>query len=308
MPDVVRAAVIKDGRLQVEDRPDPVPGDRELLIRVYAAGINGADLGQRAGRYPAPPGVPADIPGLECAGEVVGLGPGVLDFREGDAVMALLGGGGHAELAAVHERHALPASRAFDIEQAGGFMEVFATAHDALFTQGGLEAGERLLVNGAAGGVGVAAVQLGVTAGARVTAAARHSQERLEGLGANTTVAGEYDVILELVGGDLLADDLERLALRGRLVVIGTSAGSRVTLDFGCLMRKRGRIHSSTLRPRELEEKALVVQRLRRHVLPLVEEGRITVPVDRTFPLDQADQAYDAFAAGGKFGKIVLVA
>jgi NADPH2:quinone reductase len=307
MPDLVRAAVIRDGRVVVEDRPDPVPGDRELLIRVRAAGINGADLGQRAGHYPPPPGAPADIPGLECAGEVVGLGRGVLDFREGDSVMALLAGGGQAELAAVHERHALHASSALDIVQAGGFMEVFATAHDALFTQAGLEPGERLLVNGPAGGVGVAAVQLGVTAGARVTASARHSREQLEALGADTTVAGEYDVVLELIGGDLVADDLERLALGGRLVVIGMSAGSRVTLDLGWLMRQRGRIHSSTLRPRQLEEKALVVQRLRRHVLPLVEQGRVTVPVDRTFPLEQAEEAYDAFAAGGKFGKLVLV-
>ncbi len=303
----MRAAVIRDGRLVVEERPDPQPGDRELLIRVRAAGVNGPDLAQRAGRYPAPPGAPADIPGLECAGEVVAVGRGVLGFREGDVAMALLGGGGTAELATVHERHALPVPGALDLPQSGGFMEAFATAHDALFTQAGLVAGERLLVTGAAGGVGVAAVQLGVTAGARVTASARHSHDKLEALGADTEVAGEYDVILELVGGDLVADDLERLASGGRLAVIGLSAGSRVMLELGHLMRARGRIHSSRLRPRELEEKALVVQRLGRHVLPLVEQGRITVPVHETFPLEEADRAYDAFAAGGKFGKLVLV-
>ena len=303
----MRAAIISGGRLGIEERPDPQPGDGELLVRVCAAGINGADLAQRAGRYPAPPGAPPDIPGLECAGRVVALGRGVRDFVEGDRVVALLGGGGHAELVTVHERHALSAPAALSDAEAGAFMEVFATAHDALFTQAGLTAGERLLVTGAAGGVGIAGVQLGIAAGARVTALARHGAERLEALGADTTVAGEYDVILELVGGDFVADDLGRLAVGGRIVVIGMSGGSRVTLELGLLMRSRGRISSSTLRARRLEEKALVVQRVGRHVVPLVEGGSITVPVERTFPLGEAQEAYDAFAAGGKFGKLVLV-
>ena len=303
----MRAAIISDGRLEIEERPDPEPGDGELLVRIRAAGINGADLAQRAGGYPAPPGAPPDIPGLECAGEVVALGRGVRDFAVGDRVVALLGGGGHAELATVHERHALGAPTRFSDAEAGGFMEVFATAHDALFAQAGLAAGERLLVRGAAGGVGCAGVQLGVAAGARVTALARHSAERLEALGADTSVEGEYDVILELVGGDHVADDLGRLAVGGRIVVIGMSAGSRVTLELGLLMRARGRISSSTLRARRLEEKAVVVQRVGRHVLPLVERGSVAVPVERTFPLEEAQAAYDAFAAGGKFGKLVLV-
>ncbi|HEX6763707.1 MAG TPA: zinc-binding dehydrogenase [Gaiellaceae bacterium] len=303
----MRAAIIDDGRLVIEERPDPVPGDGELLVRVRAAGINGADIAQRAGRYPAPPGAPADVPGLECAGEVAAVGRGVRDFAEGDRVMALLGGGGHAELATVHERHALAVPSTLTDEQAGGFVEVFSTAHDALFAQAALAPGERLLVNGAAGGVGVAGVQLGIAAGASVTALARHGHERLEALGADTSVDGEYDVVLELVGGDLVAEDLGRLAVGGRIVVIGMGAGSRVTLDLGLLMRKRGRISSSTLRARRLEEKALVVQRLARHVLPLVERGAVTVPVERAFPLADAQQAYDAFAAGGKFGKLVLV-
>jgi NADPH:quinone reductase len=302
----VRAAIISDGRLVIEERPDPQPGDGELLLRVRAAGINGADLAQRAGRYPAPPGAPPDIPGLECAGEVIALGHGVRDFVHGDRVVALLGGGGHAELVTVHERHALRAPARLSDAQAGGFMEVFATAHDALFGQAGLTAGERLLVTGAAGGVGIAGVQLGVAAGANVTALARHSTERLETLGADTHVAGEYDVILELVGGDFVADDLGRLAVGGRIVVIGMGAGSRVTLELGLLMRSRGRIHSSTLRARRLEEKALVVQRVGRHVVPLVERGTMTVPVERAFPLAEAEDAYNAFAAGGKFGKLVL--
>jgi len=303
----MRAAIISEGRLEIEERPDPEPGDGELLVRIRAAGINGADLAQRAGGYPAPPGAPPDIPGLECAGEVVALGWGVRDFAVGDRVMALLGGGGHAELATVHERHALGAPTRFSDAEAGGFMEVFATAHDALFAQAGLAAGERLLVRGAAGGVGCAGVQLGVAAGARVTALARHSAERLGALGADTSVEGEYDVILELVGGDHVADDLGRLALGGRIVVIGMGAGSRVTLELGLLMRARGRISSSTLRARRVEEKAVVVQRVGRHVLPLAERRSVGVPVERTFPLDEAQAAYDAFAAGGKFGKLVLV-
>lgn len=307
MPYVMRAAVISDGHLVIEERPDPVPGDGEVLIRIAGAGINGADLSQRAGGYPAPPGWPPDVPGLECAGTVAAVGAGVLGFAVGDRAMGLLGGGGQAELAAMHERHALRVPDALDDAQAGGFMEVFATAHDALFAQAALAHGERLLVNGAAGGVGLAGVQLGVAAGARVTATARHSRDRLEALGADTMVEGAYDVILELVGGDNLVDDVDRLAVGGRLVVIGTGAGSRATLDLRRLMAKRGRIHGSSLRTRPLEEKALVVQRLGRHVLPLVEAGRVTVPVERTFPLAEAEEAYEAFAAGGKFGKLVLV-
>jgi NADPH2:quinone reductase len=284
-----------------------VPGERQIAIRVRAAGINNADLAQRAGRYPAPADAPQDIPGLECAGEVVGAGAHVAGFTVGDRVMALLGGGGQAEIAVVDERNALPVPQLLDWPGAGGFMEAFATAHDALFTQAGLGLGERLLVTGAAGGVGVAAVQLGVTAGAQVTASARHSHDRLAALGASTEPDGEFDVILELVGGENLAADLTRLATGGRLVVIGTAAGSRAEIEFGVLMRRRGRIHASTLRARPPEEKAMVVQRLGRHALPLVEAGRIAVPVERTFPLEQAEDAYAAFAAGGKFGKIVLV-
>jgi NADPH:quinone reductase-like Zn-dependent oxidoreductase len=247
------------------------------------------------------------VPGLECAGEVVAVGPHAFRFAVGDRVMALLGGGGHAELAVVHERHVLPVPDGVDWPAAGGFMEVFCTAHDALFGQAGLQPGERLLVNGASGGVGVAGVQLGLTAGARVTGTARTNADRVAALGADTEPDGDYDVILELVGGDNLRTNLERLATGGRVAVIGTGAGNRADVSFGLLMQKRGRIHGSTLRARALEEKALVVQRVGRHVLPLLAAGRIAVPVERTFPLAEAQAAYDAFAAGGKFGKLVLV-
>jgi NADPH:quinone reductase-like Zn-dependent oxidoreductase len=303
----MRAAIVDNGAIVVREVPDPTPGTGQVLVRIHAAGINGADIGQRAGRYPAPPGAPADIPGLELAGEVVDAGD-VTRFRVGDRVMALVGGGGQAELAAVHARLLSPVPPTLDWVQAGGFMEAFATAHDAVFTQARLQMGERLLVRGAAGGVGVAAVQLGIAAGARVTGSVRRDEhrERIEELGADTDEDGEYDVVLELVGGDALTRDVDRLALGGRLVVIGTSAGARAEVDFGTLMRRRARISASTLRARPLEEKALVVRRLERHVLPLVDARRITVPVHATYPLERTQQAYDDFAAGGKFGKLVL--
>jgi NADPH2:quinone reductase len=295
----MRAAVIVEGKLELEERPDPVPGEGEILIRMRAAGVNGADLMQRAGRYPPPPGAPVDIPGLECAGENV---------ETGERVMALLAGGGHAELVAVHHTHVMRIPASVDWAPAGGFVEVFATAHDALFSQARLTSGERLLVNGAAGGVGVAAVQLGVRIGAEVTGTARHHREDVEALGATTESEGEYDVILELVGGENLAANLGRLASKGRIVVIGTGAGSKGEIDFGLLMRKRGRISSSTLRPRSREEKEDVIKRLEGHAVPMLARGELHVPVEETFPLERAQEAYDRFAAGGKFGKIVITA
>ena len=288
----MRAATIVDGRIEVAERPDPVPGDGELLIRVRAAGINGADLAQRAGRYPPPAGA-TDVPGLECAGETF----------DGRRVMALLPGGGQAELAVAHETHVLPVPDGLTWEEAGGFVEVFATAHDALFTQAELAAGERLLVNGAAGGVGVAAVQLGLAAGATVTANARHHHDELRALGADVDVDGEYDVILELVGGENLASNLERLALKGRISVIGTGAGSRAEIEFGYLTRKRGRIHGSTLRARSIEEKAEVMTALG----AFMAVHPLHVPVEETFPLAQAQDAYERFRAGNKFGKVVVL-
>ena len=183
----MRAATIRDGNIAVEEHPDPRPQSGELLVRVKAAGINGADMMQLAGRYPAPPGVPEDIPGLELAGEVVESGRGVTRFEPGDRVMAVVAGGGQAELAVVHERAAMPVPDDLDWIAAGGIPEVFTTAHDALFSQGGLRVGERLLVHGAAGGVGMAAVQLGTMAGARVTATVRDeaARERISALDVN---------------------------------------------------------------------------------------------------------------------------
>ena len=311
----MRGATIRDGAVAIEEHADPAPGAGELLIRVRAAGLNGADILQRKGHYPAPPGAPQDIPGLELAGEVVGAGSGAGRFSEGDRVMAVVAGGGQAELATVHERAVMPVPEGLDWPQAGGFPEVFTTAHDALFTQAGLAPGERLLVHGAAGGVGTAAIQLGRAAGAEVTATVRNEElrGRVEQLGA-TVIApegfedhGPFDVVLELVGAPNLGGDVKSLATGGRIAVIGVGAGAKAELNLVALMGKRGRIHGSTLRARPLEEKAAAMRAVERHVLPLVDSGAVTVPVAETFPLERVEEAYERFAAGGKLGKVVLV-
>ena len=311
----MRAATIRDKAVAIEEHPDPEPGAGEVLVRVRAAGLNGADILQRAGGYPAPPGAPQDIPGLELAGEVVACGPGVQRFSEGDRVMAIVAGGGQAELCVVHERGAMPVPDALDWPAAGGFPEVFTTAQDALFTQAQLAPGERLLVHGAAGGVGTAAVQLGHTAGALVTGTVRSEDKRaaVAELGAEAVAPedfeerGPFDVVLELVGAPNIGGDLKALGNRGRIVVIGVGAGAKAELNLLALMGKRARIHGSTLRPRPLEDKAEAMRRVERHVLPLVEAGRIRVPIAATFPLDQVAEAYERFTAGDKLGKVVLL-
>jgi NADPH2:quinone reductase len=311
----MRAATIRDGEVLVAEHPDPAPGAGEVLVRVRAAGINGADIHQRAGHYPAPPGSPPDIPGLEIAGEVVARGPGAERFAEGDRVMAIVGGGGQAELAVVHERQLMAVPDALGWTQAGGVPEVFTTAHDALFTQAGLRAGERLLVHGAAGGVGTAGVQLGAAAGAHVTATVRNEALRgdVAALGAHEVVEpegfaerGPFDVVLELVGAPNLAGDLQGLATGGRIVVIGIGGGAKAELNLGAMMGKRATVRASTLRPRPLEEKSLTARAMERHVLPLFDRGALRVPVAATYPLDAVADAYERFTAGGKLGKIVL--
>jgi NADPH:quinone reductase len=310
----MRAATIRDGEILVEEHPDPEPGAGQVLVRVRAAGLNGADMLQKRGRYPAPPGVPADIPGLELAGEVAAAGPGAERFDVGARVMAVVAGGGQAELAVVHERALMPVPAALDWREAGGVPEVFTTAHDALFTQAALLAGERLLVHGAAGGVGTAAVQLGRRAGARVVASVRREEHRaaVAELGAEVIPPegfadhGPFDVVLELVGAPNLPEDVQSLATGGRIATIGIGAGATAELNLGLLMARRARIHGSTLRTRPLEEKALAARRLEREVLPGLEDGSLRVPVARTFPLDEVAAAYDAFAGGGKLGKILL--
>jgi putative PIG3 family NAD(P)H quinone oxidoreductase len=310
----VRAATIRDGEIVIEEHPDPEPGKGEVLVRVRAAGLNGADMMQRRGLYPAPSDSPQDIPGMELAGEIVERGPGADRFEPGARVMAIVGGGAQAELCIVRERELMPVPDGVDWVAAGGLPEVFATAHDALFTQGELRTGEHLLVHGGAGGVGTAAIQLARAAGALVTATVRDESLRgdVAALGADAIACegfaehGPFDVILELVGAPNMPDNLNALATGGRIAVIGVSAGAKSELNLLALMGKRGRIHGSTLRARPPEDKALVARRVEREVLPLFGSGALRVLIADSFPLDQAAAAYDRFAAGGKLGKVVI--
>jgi NADPH:quinone reductase len=317
----VRAVTVVDGHLEWREHPDPEPGAGELLIEVRAAGLNSADMAQRLGLYPAPPGSPADIPGMELAGEVVALGRDVQRFSVGDRVMALVGGGGQAELALAHERVTLPVTDTLTWPEAGGFPEVFTTAHDALFTQCGLSLGEHALVHGAAGGVGIAGVQLAAHAGARVTATVRNPdlRDNVATIGARavrTAVVapeefvdrGPFDVVLETIGAPNIGSDLDALAIGGRIAVIGVGGGFNAELNLLTLMEQRGRIHASRLRPRPLEERARAVQLVEANVLPFLDDGdaRLEVPVAARYPMHEAEAAYDRFLAGGKLGKIVL--
>lgn len=299
----------------MQEHPDPTAGAGEVLVRIHAAGLNGADIMQRKGAYPAPPGSPKDIPGLELAGEVVALGDGATRFAVGDRVMGIVGGGGQAELCPVHERQLMPVPDGLDWTSAGALPEVFTTAHDALFTQGLLKPGECLLVHGAAGGVGTAAVQLGRRAGAHVTATVRSEEKRdgVRGLGAHEVIGSEgfeehgpFDVVLELVGAPNMPGNLKALNMAGRIVVIGVGAGFKAEVNLLALMGKRGTLRASTLRARPLEEKALTARALETQVLPGFADGSLSVPIDRTFPLAEVHDAYEHFAAGGKLGKVVL--
>jgi NADPH:quinone reductase len=309
----MRAVVLRDGGMAVEERPDPSPGSDELLVKVESAGINGADMAQRAGNYPPPPGAPVDIPGLELAGTVVGIGASVRRFAVGDRVMSIVAGGAQAELCLVHERVAMAVPDGVSLFDAGGFPEVFVTAHDALFTQCELKMGERLLVTGGAGGVGTAAIQLGAVAGAEVVASVRNTDvhEAVASFGATVvnpdeaSEHGPYDVILELVGAPNLGSDLESVATGGRIVVIGTGAGSRGDLELRHLMVRRAVLRASTLRARPLEEKAIATRLVERQVLPHLASGRLRVPVAASFPLEEAEEAYDRFTHP-KVGKVLI--
>ena len=295
--------------MAVDERPDPVPQSSEVLVRATHAALNPADVAQRAGNYPAPPGSPADIPGLEVAGTVIACGDAVTAWRAGDRVFGLVGGGGLSDTVAVHERHVARIPDDLTDREAAAVPEAFITAHDAVFTRAGLALGETLLVNGASGGVGTAAVQLGVAAGARVLANTRSHREALTDMGAEPCVLSEargVDVVLELVGAANLTGSLEALALRGRIIVVGTGAGADAELSLRALMGRRASVMGTVLRARSMEEKAAAVQAFARSVVPHLAAGRVRPVIDRVFPVAEAAAAFEHLSAPGKLGKVLL--
>ena len=312
----MRAVTIVDGDLLWNEHPDPTAGPGEVVVAVAAAGLNGADQLQRRGHYPAPEGSPADIPGLEFSGTVLANGAGCYRFVPGDRVMGICGGGGQAEQVVVPESGLLTVPDGCDLVAAGGFPEVFSTAQDALFTQADLCEGQTVLISGAAGGVGTAAVQLAAVAGARVVATVRNPDfhDQVRALGAHEVILpdqvgdhGPYDVSLELVGALGVEAVLPHLAHRAHVVVIGVGAGARAEVNLLGLMGTRATIGGSTLRARPVEEKAEVAWLVESRAVHLLGTGAVTVPVAATYPMQEATAAYERFAAGGKVGKIILV-
>ena len=305
--------------VRLEERPDPLPGTQDVLVRARFAGLNPADVVQRAGRYPAPPGSPPDVPGLEVAGVVEACGDGVTAWGPGDRVFGLVGGGGLADLVAVHERCVARIPERLDEREAAAVPEAFITAHDAVVTQAGLRPGETLLVHGASGGVGSAAVQIGTSLGAQVLAVVRSPEAAalVEELGAEAipdegfaeTVAaraGGADVFLELVGAPHFPGNLQALALKGRIVVVGVGAGQEIALPLSALMQKRALIRGTVLRSRPLEEKAQAVRAFEKEIVPALASGRMKALVDSVFPAEEITAAFDRLEGRGKTGKVLI--
>jgi len=302
----------------VVERPDPVPAAEEVLVAARFAGLNWADVSQRQGHYPPPPGAPKDIPGLEVSGVVVAGGDAVRAWHVGDRVFGLVGGGGLADRVVVHERHvtSVPASLADEV--AATVPEAYITAHDAVFTQCGLKLGETLLVNGANGAVGSAGVRLGLAAGAQVVANVRSTDTARvlavdgalvvtpDNAADRVAALGGADVILELIGAPNLDFDFSALALKGRIIIVGTTAGQEGAISLRTLMGKRASLRGTMLRARPLEEKAAAVQAFGRSVVPLLAAGRALPNIDRVFPAVEAAAAFDYLTKPGKAGKVLL--
>ncbi|HEX7035911.1 MAG TPA: NAD(P)H-quinone oxidoreductase [Pseudomonadales bacterium] len=319
----MKAILIDDDRLRWTDAPDPALGPGQVRIRVAATAVNRADLAQRAGRYPPPPGA-SEILGLECAGEVLEVDEGVTRVRPGDRVCALLAGGGYAEQVVVPAGQVLKVPEGFDAVQAAAIPEVFATAYLNLYMEAALRTGERVLLHAGASGVGTAAIQLcrAFHNPCFVTAGSQDKIERCVALGADGGVnrhAGGFeepvrvwsdgagvDVILDPVGGAYLQQNLQCLAPGGRLVLIGLMGGARAEANLGLLMMKRLRVIGSTLRARPIGEKAAVMDALKARVWPLFESGAIVPVVDEVVPIEEAERAHALVESNETVGKVVL--
>ena len=322
--DMMTAIAIEGGRGPAEamkpveiDRPTPGPG--QILIRVEAAGINRPDIIQRMGMYPPPPGAPETM-GLEVAGEVVHAAG---RWKVGDKVTALLGGGGYAQYAVADARHALPAPAGLSMIEAAALPETVFTVFANVFEHGGLKAGETLLVHGATSGIGTTAIQMGKAAGAKVIATARGADKAKQALalGADVSVDasaedfaevckanGGVDVVLDMVGGDYFAKDLDAIRTGGRIVFIASQAGGEVSLPIFRIMQKRAVVTGSTLRPRDADEKARLAAAVEATVWPWIAAGKVKPLINKTFPLVDASKAHAHLESGSHVGKIVLTA
>jgi putative PIG3 family NAD(P)H quinone oxidoreductase len=309
--------------LELAERPDGAPGRGEVRVRIRATAVNRADLLQRLGLYPAPPDAPPDIPGLELAGEIDAVGEGVTDWSAGDRVFGLAGGGTYAESLVVHARTLAPIPDGLSFEEAAALPESCITAWDAMVTQGGLAAGEWVLIPAAGSGVGTVAVQIARAIGARSVGTSRTAAklERARALGLTDGVIAEggrfadrvraitgggADVVLELVGGGYVAEDLACVRPGGRIILVGLLAGARAELDLALLLRKRLTLRGTVLRSRPLEEKIAVTQLFARHLVPLIAAGAVRPVIDRSYPLADAAQAHAHVGGNDPFGKVVL--
>ena len=312
--------------VELREVPDPVPVRGEVLVRVRAAALNRADLLQRRGLYPPPPGTREDIPGLELAGEIAKVGEGVVAWKPGDRVMAIASGEAQAEYTVVHERMLLRVPEGMSLEDAGAIPEAGVTSHDALFTLGGLRPGWPVLVHAVGSGVSTAAVQIAKAAGATVIGTSRTPEklERARALGMDHGILVGKDeprfadevrrltgkrgspIILDFVGAPYAAENLAAVAPGGRVVVIGTLGGAKPTLDLSLLMRTRAAIVGTVLRPRPLEEKIAATQAFARDVLPLVAAGKVKPVVDAVIPAAKVREAHERMERNESFGKLVL--
>lgn len=305
------------------ERPMPVPGPGEVLVKVAAFGLNRADVQQRRGVYPPPPGA-SDIPGLEVSGTIEALGEGVVSAAIGQRVCALLAGGGYAQYVTVPAGLVIELPQDVDLVDAAGFMEVAGTVVSNLFLEAGLTAGSTVLLHGGAGGIGSMAIQLAAAAGAQVLVTASSEEKiahclalgayaginyREEDFAARTlelTDGAGVDVILDVVGAKYLAQNVRILATGGTLVVIGLQGGAKAELDLRALMTKRARVMGTTLRARPLDQKEEIVAAVRKHALPMLAQGTLDLSIDRRFPFREARLAHEYFDSGNHTGKIIV--